>query len=115
MQDLGLVAVLGLTSAAGYLWATRRLGLERADLRWATAAALEGIGLGVLFFLANLALILIPLLASRALGARFVSIYAVDYFTIATVSLLQGVVLRWWRSTAEDQRQSSRTKSSSRS
>jgi hypothetical protein len=107
--------VLGLTSAAGYLLATRRLGLEPAGLRAATAAMLEAVGLGVLFCLANLALILIPLLTSRAIGGGFVSIYHVDYFTVASVSLLQGVVLRWWRSAAEDQRQSSRTKSSSRS
>ena len=115
MQDLGLVAVLGLTSAAGYLVATRRLGLDRAGLRAATAATLEAIGLGMLFSLANLALVLVPLLASRALGATFVSVYHVDYFTIVTVSLLQGLVLRWWRSATEGQRQSSRTKSSSRS
>lgn len=115
MLDLGLLAVLGVTSIAGYLLGTRRLGLSRTSLRAATAATLETIGFGVLFILANLTLILVPLLASRALGARFVSIYGIDYFTVAAASLLQGLVFRWWRSAADDQRQSSRTKSSSRS
>ena len=94
---LGLAAVLGLTSAVGYLLGRRRLTLTPAGLRAAVAATLEALGLGVLFLLANVALTLIPLLASRALGARFVSIYGVDYGTLAAVSLLQGLVFRWWR------------------
>ena len=75
----------------------RRLGLSPAGLRAAAAAALETIGLGVLFLLANLALTMLPILVSRALGTRFVSIYSVEYDTLATVSLLQGLVFRWWR------------------
>ena len=97
MHDLALATVLGLTCVGGYLLGRRRVGLSPAGLRAAAAATLEAIGLGVLFFLANLALTLLPLLVSRALGARFVSIYATDYFTLATVSLLQGLVFRWWR------------------
>ena len=97
MHDLGLAVVLGLTCLAGYLVGRRRLGLSTVGLRAAAAAALETIGLGVLFLLANLALTMLPILASRALGARFVSIYSGEYVTLAIVSLLQGLVLRWWR------------------
>ena len=97
MHELALAVVLGLSSVAAYLLGTRRHGLSRAGLRASLAATVEAIGLGVLFFLGNLALVLIPLAASRALGIRFVSIYSIDYFTLATVSFLQGLVLRWWR------------------
>jgi hypothetical protein len=96
VHELGMAAVLGLTSLGGYLLATRRHGLSPAGLRAAIAATLEAIGLGILFLLGNLTVILIPLLGGRALGGGFVSIYWADYVSIAMVSLLQGVVLRWW-------------------
>ena len=97
MQALILVVVLGLTSVAGYLVGTRRLGLSRAGLQGAAAATLETIGLGVVFFAANLALAVVPILAARAWGGWFVSVYAVDDIMIGAVSLLQGLVFRWWR------------------
>jgi hypothetical protein len=97
VRGLSLVAVLGLTSVAGYLVGTRRLGLARAGLQGAAAAALETIGLAVVFFVANLALAVVPLLAARAWGGWFVSVYAVDDVIIAVVSLLQSLVFRWWR------------------
>ena len=97
MRGLSLIAALGLTCLGGYLLGTRRLGLSRAGLRDAVAATLETIGLGVLFFAANVALTVLPLLAARAWTGRFVSVYGLDDITIATVSLLQGLVFRWWR------------------
>ena len=96
MRGLGLIGVLGLTCLGGYLWGTRRLGLARAGLRGAAAATLETIGLGVLFFAANLALTVLPLLVARTWTAKFVSVYGLDHVTIAAVSVLQGLVFRWW-------------------
>ena len=97
MGGLGLIVALGLTCLAGYLLGARRLGLSRAGLGAAVSAALETIGLGVLFFAGNLALVVLPLLAARAWSGPFVSVYGTDYVTIAAVSLLQGLVFRWWR------------------
>ncbi len=97
MRALSLAAILGLTSVVGYLIGAHRLGLARAGLRGAAAAALETIGLGVLFLAANLALALLPILAGRAWGGGFVSLYQIDDVMIAAVSLLQGLVFRWWR------------------
>lgn len=97
MRGLGLIAVLGLTCLGGYLLGTRRLGLSRAGLRGAVAATLEAIGLGVLFFAANLALAVLPILAARAWTDRFVSVYEMDEVMLAAVSLLQGLAFRWWR------------------
>jgi hypothetical protein len=97
VRGLSLAAILGLTSVVGYLIGARRLGLAGAGLRDAAAAALEAIGLGVLFLAANLALAVLPVLAARAWGGEFVSLYQIDDVTIAAVSLLQGLVFRWWR------------------
>jgi hypothetical protein len=97
VQGLGLIAVLGLTCLGGYLFGTRRLGLSRAGLRTGVAATLEAIGLGVLFLAVNLALTLLPLLSARAWTGRFISVYGIDEVTITAVSLLQGLVFRWWR------------------
>jgi hypothetical protein len=96
VRDLA-IAALGLTCLGSYLLGTRRLGLSRAGLRAAVAATLEAIGLGVLFFAVNLALVVLPILAARAWTGRFVSLYGLDHVTIATVSLLQALVFRWWR------------------
>ncbi len=97
MRGLSLIASLGLTCLGGYLLGTRRLGLSRAGLPGAVAATLETIGLGVLFFAVNLALVVLPLLVARAATNRFVSLYGLDNVTLAAVSLLQGLVFRWWR------------------
>ena len=45
----------------------------------------------------NLALVVLPLLVARAATNRFVSLYGPDNVTLAAVSLLQGLVFRWWR------------------
>jgi len=97
VRGLSLIAALGLTCLAGYLLGTRRLGLSRAGFRAAVAATLEAIGLGVLFFAVNLVVAVLPVLVSRAEPGRFVSFYGLDHVTIAAVSLLQGLVFRWWR------------------
>ena len=97
MHHLGLVVVLALTCLGAYLLGRRRHGLSPRGLRGATAAALETIGLGVLFLAANLVLVLGAVLVARALADRFVSVYGIDGGTIAAVSLLQGLVYRWWR------------------
>jgi hypothetical protein len=96
VRSLGLAAVMALTCFGGYFWGTRRLSLSRAGLRAAVAATLEAIGLGVMFLAVNLALAVLPLLTVRALTDTFVSFYDVDRITIATVSLLQGFLARWW-------------------
>jgi hypothetical protein len=97
VNGLGLIVALGLTCLAGYLLGAHRLGLSRTGLGAAVAAALETIGLGVLFFAGNVALVVLPLLAARAWSGSFVSVYVLDHVTIAAASLLQGLVFRWWR------------------
>lgn len=97
MLALALAAVVALTSLGAYLWGRRRLDLPRAGLGRALAGALEALGLAALFFLANLGLLVIPLLVARGLGSPFVSVYSVDYVAIGAVAIVQGLVFRGWR------------------
>ena len=115
MGDIDLSRLLALTCLAAYLWGRRRAGLSAPGLRAATSAALETIGLCVLFLAANLALVLLAILV-RALD-RPVRVGLLDRRRHvrrrlappgARLPLVAGARLT-------RQRQSSRTKSSSRS
>jgi hypothetical protein len=97
MHRVALAAALLLTCLGSYLYGRRRHGLAPESLRDAVAATLETIGLGVLFLVTNLALVLLPLLILRAWSGRFVSVYSIDGAAIAAVSLVQALVYRWWR------------------
>jgi hypothetical protein len=92
-----VAAALALTSLAAYAIGRRRHGLSPRGLRDAVAAALETIGLGVLFLGVNAALIVVPILLLRTWSGRFLSVYEVDAGTLAAVSLGQALVYRWWR------------------
>lgn len=96
MQDLALVVLVGLTSLAAYRYGARRLGLSHPGLAAAGRATLEAVGLGVLFFAANLGLAALGVALARAATGGFVSMYAIDDLALASVSLLQGTLFRWW-------------------
>jgi hypothetical protein len=96
VDEMDLIGVVALTCLAAYLWGTRRAGLSATGLRAATTAALETIGLCVLFLVANLALALLAILVVRP-WTRFMSVYGLDYVGLVGVSLLQGILCRWWR------------------
>ena len=98
VRDMDLIGVVALTCLAALpLGDGAARGCRAAGLRAATTAALETIGLCVLFLAANLALALLAILVARAWTDRFLSVYTPDYITFAGVSLLQGLVCRWWR------------------
>jgi hypothetical protein len=94
---MDLIVVVALTCLAAYLWGARRAGLSAGGLRAATIATLETVGLCVLFLAANVGLSLCAILVGRAWTGWFVPVYALDYMTLAGVSLLQGLLSRWWR------------------
>jgi hypothetical protein len=97
LRFLGPVAAILVTCLAAYLLGRRRHGLSPRGLGNALAAALETVGLGVLFLGANAGLVLILFLVLRAWSGRFLSVYAIDPVTLGAVSLLQALVYRWWR------------------
>jgi hypothetical protein len=96
VRDLAFIVLVGLTSLAGYLLGTRRLGLSPPGLAGAARATLEAIGMAAGFLLANLGLAALGVALGRTVTGGFVSAYAVDDRTLAAASLLQGFLFRWW-------------------
>ncbi len=93
---LGLV---GLTSVGAYLVGTRKLGLPANGIRLAAAGALECIGMTLVFFIVNVMAGVVIVLAARILTRQFVSLYFADE-TLLVLSLLQGLVFKYWRGTS---------------
>jgi hypothetical protein len=88
-----ILLIAALTSAVAALLVRRRRGsipLGRAILR-----VLECLGLAVAFFVADLAVGTLMVLAVRATG-RFASIYGLSDPTLAVVALLQALVVHHW-------------------
>ena len=97
---LALGAALALTSLGAVLICVHRLGLSPARLGHAAARAVDCIGLGLVFLAANLAIGGLVVLGLRLVTDSFVSLYALNDHTILTLSLLQGLVVQWWRERA---------------
>ena len=91
-----LLALVLLTSVAGYLVGTRRCGLARPELGNAIRALLETIGLAAIFMAVNLGLVVVVVVMIRAGSSRFVSAYVIDDIALAGASLVQGFLFRWW-------------------
>ncbi len=97
MRSITLVLIVGLTSLAAYLAATRFAGRRRADLQGALKETLECLGLVVIFFLVNFAVGTALILGLRSLTGQFISVYIVNDATLAVLSLLQALVFYRWR------------------
>jgi len=91
------VVVLGLTSLGAYLIGRGRLGLAPARLRHAVGRTLDCVGLGIVFLLANLAIGAAVILTLRMATGAFVSMYILNDSTLLTLSMLQALVVQWWR------------------
>ena len=94
---IALSAALALTSIGAVLICVHRLGLPLAGLRHAAARVVDCIGLGLLFLGVNLAIGGLVVLALRIATDRFVSLYVLNDDTIIVLSLLQGLIVQWWR------------------
>jgi hypothetical protein len=96
MLSVLVLLLVVMTSAAAALVGWRGLRLPGAALGAATARTLECLGLAMVFLAANLALGLALILALGALSGGDVSVYRLDDATIVALSVLQGMVFRWW-------------------
>jgi hypothetical protein len=96
VRDVAFAVLVGLTSLAAYLLGARRNSVSRPGLGAAVRATLETVGLGVLFLAANLTLAALTVVLARAITGRFVAVYAIDDLAFTAVSLLQGILCRWW-------------------
>ncbi len=96
MEALLILALVGGTSLGGYLVARRWLRLRPSALYGACSRALECVGLALVFLAANLAVGGLLVLGYRGLTGRFLTIYAINDLTVALLSVLQAILLRWW-------------------
>src|SRR5262245_50143842 len=96
MISIVVVLLVASTSLVAYLFGGRRLGLRAKHLRAAGPRVLEGLGVAVIFFAANLAIAIVGVLATRALTGWFVSAYLFNDVTIGILSLVQGLTFHWW-------------------
>ena len=92
-----IAAIVVLTSIGAYLVGTRALGLTVARLRHAGGRTADCVGLGVVFLVLNLAIGGLAILALRLVTGQFVSLYAVNDAAIVILSMLQGMLVQWWK------------------
>jgi len=97
MEGVFLPLLVALTSVTAYVIGVHALGLSRRGLARAVGWTLEVAGLTVVFLVANLAIGVAVVLATRALSTRFISVYILNDLSLVALSALQGVVFGWWR------------------
>lgn len=97
-MEQGFLLVLAMvTSLAAYLVGAKGLGLASGPLGTAIGKMLEGIGLTALFFVGNLMVGMIAILAIRSFTPVFVSLYIADNIVLLVLSFLQALSFQWWR------------------
>jgi|RhiMetdeSRZDD1v2_1073273.scaffolds.fasta_scaffold229656_3 hypothetical protein len=96
-MDVVILGLTALTSLAAYAVGRHRLRLPARALRPAVDRMLEGLGLAVVFFAANLAIGGAGILLGRAVSGQFVSLYVLDDSVLLVFSVLQGMVFAGWR------------------
>lgn len=101
VAGLLILLLVALTTAAGYAIGVHALGLRRASVPAALGKSLECIGVALLFMIANTALGFALILALRAAGGTFVSLYVVSDPSVAILSLLQAIAFQTWLDSRE--------------
>ena len=97
IEQAFLLALALATSVAAYALGICALGLSPGRLRPAVLFGLQLIGMSALFFLANLAIGLVCVLAVRGATGMFVSAYRLNDVALGALSVLQGVCFECWR------------------
>jgi len=97
MDQVFLLFLVGTTSAVALLIGRRALGLSRARLWTGTQRALELVGAAVAFFLVNLIVGVLVILAMRTFTNHFISIYYLKDVVLVVLSAVQGLVFHCWR------------------
>ena len=97
LEQLFLLALVAVTSVVACAVGIAGLGLRPARLWEAGRFALQLVGMSTLFFVGNLAIGLICVLAVRGATGTFVSAYLLNDVTLCALSALQGVCFECWR------------------
>jgi hypothetical protein len=97
IEQAFLLALAVVTSVAAYALGVGALGLRPSRLLAALLFGFQLIGMSTLFFLINLAVGLVCVLAVRGATGTFVSAYLLNDVTLCALSVLQGVCFECWR------------------
>ena len=100
-QLLFFFVCLAVTSLAGYSLGRKALGFGRVSLAAVLASALECLGAGVIFLVANVLLGTLAALAVRPLTSHFVGLYVFSDAILLPLSLVQGLAFWSWRGRAK--------------
>jgi hypothetical protein len=92
-----IVGTAVLTSCAAVLFGRRVLGRPAARVRQAVVAALETVGIAIVFLAMNAAVAAALVLAMRAVRDRGMPLYAAIEPVWLGISLLQALVFQFWR------------------
>ena len=95
MAQIFLILLVVCTSAGAYGFGRRWLGL-RVPISRGIQRTVETMGVAVAFFVVNVGVTVVGILALRSLGL-FVSLYIATDYTLIVISFLQGVVFQYWR------------------
>jgi hypothetical protein len=93
-----ILLVILMTSVVACAIGVKWLGLDCLALGRAGLKTLDTVGIGAIFFGANLATGITVIALIRTLTGSFVSHYTLSDVSLLGFSLLQGVVFAWWHS-----------------
>lgn len=97
MRFLLILGFVALTSVGAYLYGKGVLRLSNRELFTAWKTMLGCVWLSLVFFVLNLLVAFLGILASRAALGRFISLYEASDITLLLISLLQGITFHLWR------------------
>jgi hypothetical protein len=97
LDSVYILIVAGLTSVGAYILGITRLRFSGSRLQPALGKACEGVGLTLVFFVLNLGVGMLAILAVRSFIGRFVSLYIVSDIAFLVLSLLQALTFQAWR------------------
>ncbi len=97
MESMYILIVVSLTSVGAYILGITRLRFSGSKLQLALGKACECVGLTLVFFLLNLGVGMLAILAIRSFIGRFVSLYIVADIALLVLSLLQALTFQAWR------------------
>jgi len=92
-----LLLLLPVATSGAVILIARRAGPGHRGLGDAVRLVLELAGISTLFLVANLALGVAIVLATRLLSSVFVSIYVLNDLSLVALSFLEGAVFFCWR------------------
>jgi hypothetical protein len=101
LEQLFLLALVAVTSVTACAVGIAGLGLRPAQLWEAGRFALQLVGMSTLFFVGNLAIGLVCMLAIRGATGTFVSVYLLNDPTLGVLSAAQGVCFECWRTSGD--------------